>query len=325
MSQFSVSQSRPEPPPGFFRNSNVARFQLADEALSAVKHVVLFLCFNPPLRPPPRQFSYRRWFTWVFRTSGNSIPSPFDVNGEQCYSLHATTDMKSCQFPPEKSSMLIRSLPRDPSGIMVHKITADIIVKVHVFTDAVITEALNLSMIKTMTTIPVPEVREVVVSTGSAVHYLVMEYIDASHCLDPAQLRCSGLRRTVPGTLDKTLCTGPLFTEDGAGPFVSYNDMTAWFNHKLDVSQRMKKAPLDAPRFDNLSPVVFTHQDLCPRNILLGRDGRVYVLDWEVSGFYPAWFEYASMVSTHRSESPLWDFLIPWISHTISSESFLVR
>jgi aminoglycoside phosphotransferase (APT) family kinase protein len=219
---------------------------------------------------------------------------------------------------------------------MVHKITADIIVKVHVFTDAVITEALNLSMIKTMTTIPVPEVREVVVSTGSAVHYLVMEYIDGQtldSCWNSltlfsklriawtlrsyvAQLR--RLRRTVPGTLDKTLCTEPLFTEDGAGPFVSYDDMTAWFNHKLDVSQRMKKAPLDAPRFDNLSPVVFTHQDLCPRNILLGRNGKVYVLDWEVSGFYPAWFEYASMVSTHRSESPLWDFLIPWISHTIS-------
>lgn len=121
----------------------------------------------------------------------------------------------------------MRSLPRDPSGIIVHKITADIIVKVHVFTDAVITEALNLSMIKTMTTIPVPEVREVVVSTGSAVHYLVMEYIDGQtldSCWNSltlfsklriawtlrsyvAQLR--RLRRTVPGTLDKTLCTGP--------------------------------------------------------------------------------------------------------------------
>ncbi|KAG1808449.1 uncharacterized protein BJ212DRAFT_1280898, partial [Suillus subaureus] len=131
-----------------------------------------------------------------------------------------------------------------------------------------------------------------------------------------AQLRC--LRRTVPGTLDGSLCTVPLFADYGGGPFISYDDLTTWFNHKLDVSQRMKKAPLDTP------PVVFTHQDLCPRNILLGRDGKLYLLDWHRSGFFPAWFEYAAMVSNQHFESLLWDILVPWVSHINSSESFSV-
>ncbi|KAG1839638.1 kinase-like domain-containing protein [Suillus subalutaceus] len=330
------SQLLNEPPPCFRQNLNVTRFQLPGVASSAVMPVVLFPRFNPPLRPPPRQFSYRRWFTWVFRTGDNSIPSPFDVDREQCYSLHAATDMESPRFSYEEIFMLIRSAPSYPSEIMVYKITADTIVKVHVSADEVVTEALNLSMIKTMTTIPVPEVIEVVVNTKNAVHYLVMEYLDGQtldSCWNSltlfsklriawilrsyvAQLR--RLRRTVPGTLDGTSCTGPLFTDYGAGPFVSYDHLTAWFNHKLDVSQRMKKAPLDAPRFDNFSPVVFTHQDLCPRNILLGRDGKLYVLDWHKSGFYPAWFEYAGMVPDYHLKSPLWDLLVPWISHTVS-------
>ncbi|KAG2042493.1 hypothetical protein BDR03DRAFT_561130 [Suillus americanus] len=92
------------------------------------------------------------------------------------------------------------------------------------------------------------------------------------------------LRRTVSGTLNGALCMRLLFTDYGAGPFVSYDDLMAWFNHKLDVSQR---TPLDAPRFDNSWPVVFTHRDLCPRNILLGRDGKLHLLDWRRSGFLP--------------------------------------
>ncbi|KAG2368535.1 hypothetical protein BDR07DRAFT_1269645 [Suillus spraguei] len=143
-------------------------------------------------------------------------------------------------------------------------------------------------------------------------HYLVMEYLNGEtldSCWNSitffsklriawtlrsyiAQLRC--LWRAVPGTLNGTLCMALLFTDYGAGPFISYDDLMAWFNHELDVSQWMKKVPLDAPRFDNSWPVLFAHRDLCPRNILLGHDGKLYVLDWHL-GFtllglsMPAW------------------------------------
>jgi hypothetical protein len=40
---------------------------------------------------------------------------------------------------------------------------------------------------------------------------------------------------------------------------------------------------------------VFTHHDLAPRNILLGTFGELCLLDWDFAGFYPIYFEYASM------------------------------
>ncbi|KAG1741334.1 kinase-like domain-containing protein [Suillus lakei] len=190
----------------------------------------------------------------------------------------------------------------------VHKIAPDTVAKVHLYTHEAITEALNLSMLRSMTTIPVPEVRQVVVNASSNT-YIVMEYIDGetlASCWDRLSLlsklriawtlrgyigQLRRLRRSVPGTLDGVACTGPIFTDYGAGPFTSYDEMTTWLNHKLDVAQQMKRAPLDAPRFDNSWPLVFTHQDLCPRNIMLARDGKVYMVDWEGSGFYPSWFE----------------------------------
>ncbi|KAF9240404.1 hypothetical protein BU15DRAFT_61421 [Melanogaster broomeanus] len=48
-----------------------------------------------------------------------------------------------------------------------------------------------------------------------------------------------------------------------------------------------------------------------------GRDGKLYILDWQESGFYPAWFEYVGMRSDKHFSSRLWDLLVPWISHTV--------
>lgn len=40
---------------------------------------------------------------------------------------------------------------------------------------------------------------------------------------------------------------------------------------------------------------VFTHHDFAPRNILLDPCGQLWLLDWDYAGFYPSYFEYASM------------------------------
>lgn len=42
-------------------------------------------------------------------------------------------------------------------------------------------------------------------------------------------------------------------------------------------------------------PFVFTHHDLAPRNILLSPSGELWLLDWDLAGFYPIYFEYAAM------------------------------
>lgn len=47
--------------------------------------------------------------------------------------------------------------------------------------------------------------------------------------------------------------------------------------------------------FTKPEPLVFVHNDLHMGNIILGNDGRVWLLDWECAGFYPQFFEYTAM------------------------------
>lgn len=38
--------------------------------------------------------------------------------------------------------------------------------------------------------------------------------------------------------------------------------------------------------------IIFTHGDLVPRNIMVRNGGIVSILDWEMAGFYPEYWEY---------------------------------
>lgn len=51
--------------------------------------------------------------------------------------------------------------------------------------------------------------------------------------------------------------------------------------------------PVGAPM--TIEPFVLTHHDLTPRNLLVSPSGQLSLLDWDVAGFYPISFEYASM------------------------------
>jgi hypothetical protein len=52
---------------------------------------------------------------------------------------------------------------------------------------------------------------------------------------------------------------------------------------------------------------VFTHHDLAPRNILLTSSSKLWLLDWDFAGFYPVYFEYASMQNFNIPKQ--WNFL----------------
>ena len=58
------------------------------------------------------------------------------------------------------------------------------------------------------------------------------------------------------------------------------------------------------------------HQDLVMRNIILGKDGKIWLVDWGMSGFYPPWFEHVTMVyATERcTTSVSWNLLTPFIT-----------
>ena len=111
------------------------------------------------------------------------------------------------------------------------------------------------------------------------------------------------------------------FTEDGAGPFESYSDLAAYFNMLRGVSLHSRFAAHNTPpripdRFDQSYPLVFTHGDIHLANFRLGRDGKLYMLDWGWAGLYPQWFESWAMEfrrSTHASFIPrsfLWCYWI---------------
>ncbi|KAG1868566.1 hypothetical protein F4604DRAFT_1584624, partial [Suillus subluteus] len=147
--------------------------------------------------------------------------------------------------------------------ISVRKVDPDTMVKVHLYAHEVIVEALNLSMLRTMTNIPVPEVRQIVVNASSNTYLLVMEYIDNETlascwgCLaliaKPQRLYRSALRKS---TLDRAVaCIEPFVTDYGAGPFASYDEMT-----RLQVG--CVTCAFRCSSFRNSWPLVFSRQDL---------------------------------------------------------------
>ncbi|KAL3485385.1 hypothetical protein BJX62DRAFT_243032 [Aspergillus germanicus] len=50
---------------------------------------------------------------------------------------------------------------------------------------------------------------------------------------------------------------------------------------------------ISVPR--TIEQFILTHHDLTPRNLLVSPFGQLSILDWDLAGFYPISFEYASM------------------------------
>ena len=63
---------------------------------------------------------------------------------------------------------------------------------------------------------------------------------------------------------------------------------------------------------------VFTHQDLALRNLLLDEQDNLWLIDWELSGWYPIYFEYAGMQNSNLHLVSLGDRLRWWLFCLIS-------
>jgi aminoglycoside phosphotransferase (APT) family kinase protein len=87
---------------------------------------------------------------------------------------------------------------------------------------------------------------------------------------------------------------GAWFSDYGAGPFDTLQELEDWLNHKLDICLRFKQAPEDTPRFE-FKDIVLTHQDIAPRNLILDPSGRLWLIDWAYAGVYPKGFEQATI------------------------------
>ena len=144
--------------------------------------------------------------------------------------------------------------------------------------------------------------------------YIVMDYIDGEpldSCwgdlsdekkMDIARqtaqiiIEMQSIKLVEPGPIGGGPCRGRFFTHYSAGPFKDVTEFEGWFNHKLDICKTYKHAPQDLPPF-KFTQFVLTHQDISPRNLVLDRNGLVWLVDWADAGSYPPAFETAALWS----------------------------
>ncbi|KAJ3555272.1 hypothetical protein NM688_g2672 [Phlebia brevispora] len=196
-------------------------------------------------------------------------------------------------------------------GSTSHKITSDLIVK---RLDPV--EYATMCYIRSHTGIPVPQPRY-----PHLKKWLVMDFIDGRmllECWDSLswwmQLRIActlrgyvrqlrRLKSARPGSIiDRTIKDHTLFDDQPCGPFVSstqfrlwseyiaHGGWLRWVRYRRNINLPVAEDP-PYPVMGGEWPLVFTHGDLNLGNILLSRDGVLWIIDWASGGFFPPWLE----------------------------------
>jgi len=165
-------------------------------------------------------------------------------------------------------------------------------------------EANCMNFVRKHTSIPVPAVRRTVEHDGEAL--ILMEYVEGQQLAEcwvemsiwqKISVACTlrryfnslrALESSIPGPpgTEPLDCETLIFGEDIiAGPFEKFDDLAKHF-----LVRRKNLSPLFKSR-----SLVFSHNDLSTRNVLIGTDGKVWLLDWQFGGFYPPWFDPISM------------------------------
>ena len=98
------------------------------------------------------------------------------------------------------------------------------------------------------------------------------------------------------GSVDGSECHDPLFDDVATrrGPF---ENETTFHRGLIDAIQEKSDRPWNTivTRFIEAMPshkIVLTHNDIAPRNILVRNAEVVGIADWELSGYYPEYWEY---------------------------------
>ncbi|KAJ5957695.1 hypothetical protein N7501_011974 [Penicillium viridicatum] len=117
---------------------------------------------------------------------------------------------------------------------------------------------------------------------------------------------------------------GYWFTDIGSGPFRSKEHMETWFNCRLDITKKFHQAPNDAPLF-HFDKLVLTHMDIAPRNLILGSDRNVWLIDWGDAGLYPDGFEIASLKAPRFKSPEYTDMLLEILSNMIPEHEELLQ
>ena len=213
----------------------------------------------------------------------------------------------------------------DLCDLHVDRYSDDTVAKWSFNTEETTSEDLAMDLVFRQTSIPVPRIRHVLRFPETYEICTIMDFIPGRQLRYAwptmslfsklrlaftlrgyiRQLRAiDDPRSRIPGPLaEGTKACSPIcqmmigVTERSRPPFNTYSDFSAWWNDRYPISRRVvPEIHVGVPPepFDDSQPLVLTHCDINMRNIILGNDGRVYLLDWGLSGFYPQWFEYVN-------------------------------
>lgn len=220
---------------------------------------------------------------------------------------------------PIPRSFITKSNQLDPSSpAQVYRLDGKTIAKTG---DGVnMSEAASLRYVRERTSVPVPEVLESYVHPETGYACIIMEYVEGT-TLDEAWPSYSdeekdGVTRQLKGYLDElraiegetigTLDGGVVEDQffygkpESAGPFGSVD---AFHEGLIEVLEARDSGPWTAKVagfIRNLRreqyKVVFTHNDIAPRNVIVRGDKVCAIVDWELAGFFPEYWEYVSAV-----------------------------
>lgn len=194
-------------------------------------------------------------------------------------------------------------------------------------------EGANLKFLKENTTIPVPKIlNEWVDSDGR--YFILMERIKgktleetwptmstadkeriagqtAEYLLQLRKLQSPQMQSIAGGPVydafldmgsDTYTPHGPISSDDGL-----WEDMQAAGLEKLPERARASLRK----RMPAVGPFTFTHGDLTNVNIIVNDDGNLAgIIDWEWSGFFPAWWEFAVSSMAHSQSDAEWKALL---------------
>ncbi|KII84734.1 hypothetical protein PLICRDRAFT_94891 [Plicaturopsis crispa FD-325 SS-3] len=76
------------------------------------------------------------------------------------------------------------------------------------------------------------------------------------------------------------------------GPFADEDEMNWYVRIGMPMEQLRTYSPICYEAHSRRHPLVLTHADLAPRNIMVDGDTVTGIIDWEMCGWYPAHWEY---------------------------------
>ncbi|KIM77568.1 hypothetical protein PILCRDRAFT_98574 [Piloderma croceum F 1598] len=184
------------------------------------------------------------------------------------------------------------------------QISDECVVKLGVSFESACSEMLAMDLVRSQATIPVPRVWRVIDhvhpdGTGLIVMDLIRNGRQLHVCWSSLSIwaKLKDVHSSTPGPLgpQPSRCKGLQFGLESKGPFPTTTRLAEHFHGELRQAENRYfrgQKPLDESIFAHL---VLTHNDLNMRNILLDNEGRLWLVDWGWSGFFPAGFEYLAM------------------------------